>query len=47
MKKLNGIIHEKKCNMIQTIRNLKLKIKINEKIFEALINLKVISNFML
>ena len=47
MKELNAIIHEKKCNTIQIIRDLKLKIKINEKIFKILVNSKVILNFML
>ena len=47
MKKLNIIIHEKKCNTIQIIRSLKTKIKINEKIFEIFINSKVILNFIL
>ena len=46
MKKLNIIIHEKKCNTIQIIRNLKTKIKINEKIFKIFMNLKIILNFM-
>ena len=47
MRELNIIIHEKECNTTQTNRGLKTKIKINEKIFKALVNSKVISNFML
>ena len=46
MRKLNVIIHERKCNMIQTIRDLRTKIKIDEKTFKALVNSKAISNFM-
>ena len=47
MKKLNAIIHETKCNVIQIIRNLKLKIKVNKKFFEALVNSRIFLNFML
>ena len=46
MKELNALIHTRECNTIQIIRNLKIKIEINEQIFEALVNSKVISNFM-
>ena len=46
MKELNAIIHKKECNTIQTIQGLKIKIKINEKNFEALVNSSIISNFI-
>ena len=46
MKELNAIIHKREYNIIQTIRDLKIKIKINKKIFETLVNSKAISNFM-
>ena len=46
MKKLNIIIYEKKCNIIQIIRNLKTKIKINEEIFKAFVNSRTILNFI-
>ena len=44
MRKLNAITHE--ANAIQTIRGLKLIIKFNERIIKALVNLKVILNFI-
>ena len=44
MKELNAIIHE--VNAIQIVRGLKLIIKINKKIIEAFVNLKIISNFI-
>ena len=44
MKKLNAIAHE--INAIQTIQDLKLMIKFNEKILKILVNLKVTSNFI-
>ena len=44
IKKLNAITHE--ANAIQTIRDLKLMIKFNERIIKALVNLKAISNFI-
>lgn len=46
MKELNAIAYIKECNAIQIIRNLRTKIKINEKTFEAFVNSKAISNFM-
>ena len=46
MKELNAITYKKECNTIQIIRSLKIKIKANEKFFEALVNSKAISNFM-
>ena len=45
MRELNIITHE--ANAIRTIRGLKLTIELNEKIVEALINLKVTSNFII
>ena len=44
MRKLNAIIHE--ANAIQIIQDLKLKINFDEKIIEALVNLKITSNFI-
>ena len=44
MKKLNAITHE--VNAIQTIRDLKLMIKLNERIIKALVNLKTTLNFI-
>ena len=44
MKELNALIHE--INAIQTIRDLKLMIKLNERIIETLVNSKITSNFI-
>ena len=44
MKKLNAIT---RINVIQQIRELRLKINLQKKIFEALVNFKIIDNFML
>ena len=46
MRELNAIVYTKKCNAIQIIRGLKIKIEINEEIFKAFVNSKAISNFM-
>ena len=44
MKKLNVITHE--VNVIHIVRDLKLMIKINEKIIKALVNLRITLNFI-
>ena len=44
MRKLNAIAH--KANAMQIVRDLKLMIKINEKIIKTFVNSKVISNFI-
>ena len=44
MKELNAITHE--TNAIQTIRDLKLMIKLNERIIKTFVNSKMTSNFI-
>ena len=44
MKKLNAIIHE--VNAIQTIQDLKLMIKFDERIIKAFVNSKTTLNFI-
>ena len=45
MRELNAITHEE-CNTTQTIRGLRTKVEINEKIFKARVISKATSNFI-